>query len=76
MLSKNGTGLLAVVLLLLAVAGKAQGGAYVLNWEAKGDTFFDGFDFVTNNDPSHGFVNYVNQTYAQSACVLWPGPWG
>ncbi|KAF7342011.1 Glycoside hydrolase family 16 protein [Mycena venus] len=29
-----------------------------------GKTFFDGFHFYTDSDPTHGTVEYVNQTYA------------
>jgi len=29
-----------------------------------GQTFFDGFTFYTDSDPTHGTVEYVNQTYA------------
>jgi hypothetical protein len=40
----------------------------VLDWEAKGANFLDKFNFMTHDDYSHGFVNYVNQSYAQ--CTL------
>jgi len=30
-----------------------------------GDSFFDDWDFFTAGDPTHGTVNYVNQSYAQ-----------
>ncbi|KAJ7254086.1 glycoside hydrolase family 16 protein [Mycena haematopus] len=32
--------------------------------EYSGSTFFDGFTFYTDSDPTHGTVTYVNQTYA------------
>ncbi|KAJ6509561.1 glycoside hydrolase family 16 protein [Mycena vitilis] len=32
--------------------------------EYSGKTFFDGFTFFPFGDPTHGTVNYVNQTYA------------
>jgi hypothetical protein len=53
------------LLIVLALACTAQGAGYSLTWEAKGSTFFDKFNFITYNDPSLGFVNYVNRTYAQ-----------
>ena len=31
----------------------------------QGNTFFDGFDFFNDTDPTHGFVNYVNKEKAQ-----------
>jgi hypothetical protein len=55
--------LVIVVVTLLVVP--AHGGAYVLDWEAKGFAFFDKFDFISDDDPTNGFVNYVNQSYAQ-----------
>jgi hypothetical protein len=51
------------------LAASCSGAGYVLDWEAKGTTFFDKFKFITINDPSQGFVNYVNQSYAQGAGV-------
>jgi hypothetical protein len=57
-----------VVVVLSALVASAHGGAYVLDWEAKGATFLDKFNFMTHDDYSHGFVNYVNQSYAQ--CTL------
>ncbi|KAJ7783817.1 glycoside hydrolase family 16 protein, partial [Mycena maculata] len=32
--------------------------------EYSGQTFFDGFTFYNESDPTHGTVTYVNQTYA------------
>ncbi|KAJ6610875.1 concanavalin A-like lectin/glucanase domain-containing protein [Mycena sp. CBHHK59/15] len=32
--------------------------------EYSGKTFFDGFSFYTDSDPTHGTVTYVNSTYA------------
>ena len=31
----------------------------------QGNSFFDGFDFFNNTDPTNGFVNYVNKETAQ-----------
>jgi hypothetical protein len=63
--------LLALAVLALA-ARPAYGRGYTLNWEANGSTFFDKFNFMTNDDYSHGFVNYVNRTYAQGTSSLSP----
>ena len=38
----------------------------ILIAEYSGTTFFDGFDFFTENDPTNGYVNYVDQISAQS----------
>ena len=35
-----------------------------LTFEAKGEKFFDYFDFLDKADPSHGFVNYVDHQTA------------
>jgi len=51
-------GLLAL-LLVSSVSG------YTLKLMASGSTFFDNFDFFTGGDPTHGFVNYVNRSYAE-----------
>ncbi|EIN13721.1 glycoside hydrolase family 16 protein [Punctularia strigosozonata HHB-11173 SS5] len=37
---------------------------WVLEDTYEGSTFFDTFDFFTGEDPTHGTVNYVNQTTA------------
>ncbi|KAK0101998.1 hypothetical protein ONS96_005966 [Cadophora gregata f. sp. sojae] len=37
---------------------------YVLDTEYSGPTFFDGFEFFTDTDPTHGFVSY--QSYESS----------
>jgi hypothetical protein len=63
--------LLALAVLTLATT-PAYGRGYALNWEAKGSTFFDKFNFMTQDDYSHGFVNYVNRTYAQGTSTLPP----
>jgi len=41
------------------------------NWT--GSTFFDNFNFDTNNDPTHGYVNFVNQSVAQSEGLISAG---
>ncbi|KAI0735592.1 concanavalin A-like lectin/glucanase domain-containing protein [Earliella scabrosa] len=43
-------------------------------WQLKknyqGDTFFDGWDFFTAGDPTHGLVDYVDRNTAQSAGLI------
>jgi hypothetical protein len=61
--------LLALTVLVMA-ATPAQGSGYTRDWEAKGSTFFDKFNFMTHDDYSLGFVNYANRTYAQGMSSL------
>lgn len=45
---------------------------WVLDSSWKGDEFFNGdWKFETDDDPTHGRVNYVNQTYAQDNGLAW-----
>jgi len=39
---------------------------YHLVKDYSGSTFFNDWDFFTAGDPTHGTVNYVNQSYAQA----------
>ncbi|KAI1613799.1 endo-1,3(4)-beta-glucanase [Exophiala viscosa] len=39
---------------------------YVLEDDYSGDSFFSMFDFFTGTDPTNGYVNYVDQSTAQS----------
>ncbi|KAI9826633.1 MAG: hypothetical protein M1832_006229 [Thelocarpon impressellum] len=39
--------------------------AYVIHDDYTPSTFFDKFEFFTEPDPTHGFVDYVNQTRAK-----------
>lgn len=45
-------------------------GAYVLQDDFSGASFFDNFDFFTAADPTNGFVKYVDQATAQSAGLI------
>jgi len=36
----------------------------------QGSTFFNNFNFNTGNDPTHGYVNYVDQTTAQNTGLI------
>eukprot|EP00456_Euglypha_rotunda_P017023 TRINITY_DN1574_c0_g1_i13.p1 TRINITY_DN1574_c0_g1~~TRINITY_DN1574_c0_g1_i13.p1 ORF type:complete len:223 (-),score=35.69 TRINITY_DN1574_c0_g1_i13:17-685(-) len=65
----------AVFLLLSAVVCLAQIGTnsttgLTLTDEFKGSTFFNNFNFATYNDPTHGYVNYVDQPTAQSEGLI------
>lgn len=43
-----------------------QSASYSLVDTFQGDSFFDGFGFFTDADPTHGSVNYVSQDTAQT----------
>jgi len=38
---------------------------YQRKLHAQGNGFFDNFDFFTAGDPTHGYVNYVNRSWAE-----------
>ncbi|KAH9913969.1 glycoside hydrolase family 16 protein [Epithele typhae] len=44
--------------------------SYKLVKEYKGDTFFNGWDFFTDSDPTHGLVNYVDGDAAKSLAYV------
>lgn len=45
-------------------------GAYTLQDDYSGTNFFSMFDFFTDADPTHGYVDYVAQSAAQSAGLI------
>ncbi|KAL8726624.1 MAG: hypothetical protein Q9181_005973, partial [Wetmoreana brouardii] len=53
---------------ILLASGLAQLGlaVYSVKDEYSGESFFDMFNFDTFDDPTHGYVNYVDQATAQS----------
>ncbi|KAK5072684.1 hypothetical protein LTS08_004876 [Lithohypha guttulata] len=44
--------------------------AYTLKDDYSGDKFFGMFDFFTEADPTHGYVDYISQSAAQSAGLI------
>lgn len=44
--------------------------AYTLKDDYSGDKFFAMFDFFTEADPTHGYVDYISQSAAQSAGLI------
>jgi len=44
--------------------------AYALATSYSGSTFFDGFDFFSDADPTNGFVTYVDETTAQDTGLI------
>lgn len=55
------------MLLCLVEVGMAQ---YTIQSNFSGATFFDNFDFWTSWDPTFGFVQYVDQSTAQSLGMI------
>jgi len=49
-------------------------GAYKLQTNYSGNTFFNGWNFFTADDPTHGYVNYLSQAQAQSAGIISTAP--
>jgi len=56
---------LLIIAALLGVFQLAHS-AYVLDKTYSGTSFFDGWDFFTAGDPTHGYVDYVDRNAAQS----------
>eukprot|EP00618_Florenciella_parvula_P033939 CAMPEP_0119522638 /NCGR_PEP_ID=MMETSP1344-20130328/37909_1 /TAXON_ID=236787 /ORGANISM="Florenciella parvula, Strain CCMP2471" /LENGTH=160 /DNA_ID=CAMNT_0007560687 /DNA_START=31 /DNA_END=510 /DNA_ORIENTATION=- len=44
--------------------------SYSLNKEFSGETFFDGFNFATYSDPTHGAVDYVDYGTAEGSGLI------
>jgi len=57
--------LCTVFLVVFSLSFNVADSAYVLQQNYSGSDFFSGFTFFTAGDPTHGFVNYVNQSYAE-----------
>jgi hypothetical protein len=56
---------MAAMLLVASFAATPAESAYTLKYNYAGYNFFDNFDFWTQNDPTHGYVNYVDRNTAQ-----------
>jgi len=62
---------IAAVLLAALVA---HAHAYSLQSNFSGANFFDNFNFWTGDDPTHGYVNFVSYSQAQSEGLIYAGP--
>ncbi|KAI8066318.1 beta-1,3-1,4-glucanase [Gongronella butleri] len=62
------TSLLALATTMLV--GSSSVAAWTLKDTYQGDTFFNGFTFFTGSDPTHGTVQYVDQSTAQSSGLI------
>ncbi|KAK7527798.1 concanavalin A-like lectin/glucanase domain-containing protein [Phyllosticta citriasiana] len=56
----------AAPLILLTILLSRAAADYVLVDDYEPSNFFDKFDFFTANDPTQGYVDYVNKSYAQA----------
>jgi beta-glucanase (GH16 family) len=45
--------------------------AWLLQSTLSGSGFFDGFSYFTGGDPTHGFVQYLDQSTAQSSNLVY-----
>jgi hypothetical protein len=62
---------IATILLFKLVLLSSHASAnYILKDSFKGKTFFDKFKFFTDNDPTHGYVDYISQEAAQSSGLV------
>jgi hypothetical protein len=52
------------------LAWNAVEGGYVIREFYQGQSFFDHFDFFTGDDPTHGYVNYVDRNTAQAQGLI------
>ncbi|KAH0400191.1 glycoside hydrolase family 16 protein, partial [Aureobasidium melanogenum] len=59
-----------LLLALLPLTASAVSYSYSLQDTYAGSNFYDGFNFFTDSDPTHGFVQYVDQATAISSGIL------
>ncbi|CAD0091887.1 unnamed protein product [Aureobasidium mustum] len=59
-----------LLLALLPLTASAVSYSYSLQDTYAGSNFYDGFNFFTDPDPTHGFVQYVDQATAVSSGIL------
>ncbi|EXJ65059.1 hypothetical protein A1O7_01399 [Cladophialophora yegresii CBS 114405] len=57
----SSTTLVSALLLLSSSAAATSDTYYALDTDYSGRDFFDGFNFFTDADPTHGFVTYVDE---------------
>jgi hypothetical protein len=58
---------MATLLLVASLSATPVEGGYSLRYNFAGTGFFDNFDFWTWDDPTHGYVNYVDRNTAQGS---------
>ena len=60
----------AVLLLKSALLSTSVMAGYTLKDSYKGNTFFDKFNFFTDADPTHGYVDYISKPEAQASGLV------
>jgi len=66
--------LACAVLLGIAQARFFPEASYAISQNYTGDSFFDDWTFFTANDPTHGYVNYVDKTQAMDEGLISTSP--
>ena len=65
-----------LIVLLLALSQRTTANLFILEDQWRGNDFFQGWNWETENDPTHGRVNYVSQSEAMSKnlayCTFYP----
>ena len=64
---------LVSALSLLSLSSAASDKYYAIDTTYQGSSFFDGFDFFSTADPTHGYVDYLSRTDAQTAQLISSG---
>ncbi|RVX73283.1 hypothetical protein B0A52_02925 [Exophiala mesophila] len=59
-----------VLSIYVQFASSFTGSEYYLDAEYSGRNFFDGWDFFTGDDPTHGFVTYLGRASAQVSNLI------
>lgn len=62
--------LLPVALALAVANAAAVSAAYTLKDDYQPENFFDGFNFFDDDDPTWGYVNYLERTVAQDQGLI------
>ena len=62
--------LLVKLLVALAFFCSASGQDYHLTTTYSGSSFFDGWDFISSDDPTHGVVDYKDQATARNMGLI------
>ncbi|THY19895.1 hypothetical protein D6D02_02164 [Aureobasidium pullulans] len=68
--SSKRVGAAGLLVALLPVTVSAVSYNYTLQDTYAGANFYDGFNFFTDPDPTHGFVEYVDKTTAMNSGIL------
>lgn len=62
--------ILRILIYLYSFRATLVSASWRLQHAYQGQTFFDGFTFFTDPDPTHGFVRYVNRSAAEASGLI------